>query len=312
MIEILLALKETFLSYSPSRSLIEGMMKYDFKVGVPRVNLMQLCFSNLAAWPLIIVIALIHLDPFKYSWTLVSLISFENPVILFLLDGRLGAMVWFFVIFFIIEWLIRKEYVLLALIFYFLNKGELHIHLASVGVLAIYLSRISYLWWLSLDALSETQKIWKSVSILQFVAWIVTTICILNALDYIQLNFLFNENSDLSRFNFLCIVVVLYHVCSHLFLSLWGHFYFQKKIEPSNLPTYYSTAHWILRFNMSYYLQKLLKNKLSAQSEKHAESQKQFDELKIVSPGLVKLSVESVLKKETAFLKEAGLRISKI
>ncbi|MEQ1723718.1 MAG: hypothetical protein ABL930_11120, partial [Pseudobdellovibrio sp.] len=254
----------------------------------------------------------IYFDPVKFSWTLVSLFSFENPVILFLLDGRLGTMMCFFVIFFVLEWLIRKEYVLLAVIFYFLNKGELHIHLASVGVLAVYLSRISYLWWLSLDAQSETQKIWKSVSILQLVAWIVSAICILNALDYVQINLLFNEKSELSRFNFLCIGVLLYHVCSHLFLSFWGHFYFQKKIEPSNLPTYYSTANWILRFNMSYYLQKLLKTQINSQLEKHAESQKQFDELKLVSPGLVKFSIESVLKKETDFLKEANLRISKI
>ncbi|MBY0553703.1 hypothetical protein K2P97_04185 [bacterium] len=310
--QIINAVKDTMLSYTPARSQLEGIIKYDFKIGDARTNLMQLCFSNIAMWPLIFIIATIAFDPFKNSWSLVQLLSFENPIVLFLLDGRLTAMITFFVIFFVLEWLIRKEYILIALVFYFLNRQELHINLATIAILAIYLSRISYLWWLSADVESETKKIWKAVSVLQFVAWIVSSVFILNALDYAQINYLFNQGSSLNRYDFLWFAIILHMACSHLFLCFWGHFYFKKTVEPSYLPTYFSTANWILRFNMSYYLQKLLKTQINSQIEKHTQSQKQFDELKIASPGLVKLSVESVLKKETGFLKEAGLRLSKI
>lgn len=309
--QILNAIKDTMLAYTPARSQLEGLMKYDFKIGDARTNLMQTCFSQMAAWPLIFIILAIHFDPFKYSWSIMQFVSFDNPVILFLLDGRLVPMITLFVIFFVLEWLLRKEYILLALIFYFLSRGELHIHLATSATLAVFLARISYLWWLSADVESQTKKIWKAVSILQFVAWIISAICILNALDYAQINFLFN-GPNFSRFDFLWIAVMLYLVCSHVFLCFWGHFHFKKTVEPSYLPTYFSTANWILRFNMSYYLQKLLKTQVNAQLEKHLQSQKQFDELKLASPGLVKLSVESVLKKEIGYLKEANLRLNKI
>lgn len=310
--QILFALKEVFLSYTPSRSFIEAMIKYDFKVGDAKTSEMQLCFSNLATWPLIFILLFIQLDPFKISLSLVKLLSFESSVVLFLLDGHQFNMLILFFIFYFIEWIIRKEYILIALVFYFLQRSELHIHLATVAVLAVYLSRICYLWWLSVDSESETKKIWKTVSALQLWAWIFVSFTTISALDYIQTNFLFNEASELNRVNFLCLAILLYHVFSHLFLSLWGHFYFQKNYEPANLPTYYSTTNWILRFNMSYYLQSLLKSKIAQELEKHIKNVEQLQELKILHPAMAKLSVETVLKKETDYLKEANLRIDKL
>lgn len=312
MKKILAALKDVFLSYGPGRSFVEAMIKFDFKIGEAHTNLMQICFSNLASWPLIPLLFLIFFDPFKFSWSLVGLLSFDNPVVLFLLDGRLTGMLIFFLLFFVLEWVIRKEYLFIGLIFYFLNRNELHIHLATMALLAVYVSRICYLWWLSVDSESETKKIWKSVSILQFVAWLFVALAAVSALDYLQINHLFSQSGEMTRFGFLCVTVLLYHGFSHLFLSLWGHFYFQKKSEPSQLSTYYSTANWILRFNMSYYLRSLLKTRVPQQLEKHLESESQYLELKQLNPALAHFSVGSVLGREILFLKEAGLRISKI
>lgn len=312
MKKILAALKDVLLSYGPSRSFVESMIKFDFKIGEAHTNLMQICFSNLASWPLIPLLLLIFFDPFKFSWSLVGLLSFDNPAVLFLLDGRLTGMLIFFLLFFLLEWVIRKEYVLIGLIFYFLNRNELHIHLATVALLAVYVSRICYLWWLSVDSESETKKIWKSVSILQFMAWLFVAIATVAALDYLQINHLFTQSGEMTRFGFLCVTVLLYHGFSHLFLSIWGHFYFQRTTEPSQLSTYYSTANWILRFNMSNYLRSLLKNRISQQLEKHLESESQYLELKKMNPALANFSVGLVLGREIAFLKEAGLRISKI
>lgn len=312
MKEIFFSLKEVFLSFSPARSFVESVMKYDFRIGGARLNLMQMCFSNLASWPLIPLLFLINFDPFKTTWSLTGLLTYDNPILLFLLDGHLSSMIIFFLLFYFLEWIFRKEYLMIALVFYFLNRGELHIHLATGAVLAVYLSRISYLWWLSVDSESETKKIWKSVSMLQVVAWLIVTVTTISALDYIQINYLFSQTGDLNRFNFLCISILLYHVFSHLFLSIWGHFYLQKKTEPSYLPTFFSTANWILRFNMSYYLQSLLKNKVADQLEKHLKNEIQFQQLKAENPALANFSIGDVLRKEIGFLKESSVRLGKI
>ena len=40
----------------------------------------------------------------------------------------------FFTVFYVLEWLFRVEFLFLAVILYFLNKGELHLNLAVVSV----------------------------------------------------------------------------------------------------------------------------------------------------------------------------------
>lgn len=309
---ILNAVKEALLSFTPARSLIESMMKYDFRIGEPRGQLMQLCFSNLAAWPLALVIALVAWDPFGRAWSLVAQLGFESPVVLFLLNGRPLPMLAVFALMFFLEWIFRKEYILLGLVFYLLGRSELHIHLATVAVLGVYLARICYLWWLAVDCESRTRRLWQWASSLQLLAWGVAAVMALNALDYLQVNHLFNEAGGMSRFRFLILVVGLYHVFSHLFLCLWGHFSFQRAADPAQLPVYYSTAAWILRFSMSHHLQNLLRGQVAAQLEKHQAHQRDLAQLKSQSPGLATLPVGEVLQREILHLKEANLRLTRI
>ena len=63
---------------------------------------------------------------------------------------------------------------------------------------------------------------------------------------------------------------------------------------------------------MSNYLRSLLKARIPQQLEKHLESELQYVELKKLNPALANFSVGPVLGREISFLKEAGLRISKI
>lgn len=312
MRQIFAALKEVFLCFSPERSFLESMMKIDFKIGDYKTNMMQLCFSNLGSWPLLIICTLIYLDPFRYSWSLSEALSFTNPLVLFLLSGQMLSMLQFFILFFVLQWIIRKEYILLAVVLYFTHRSELHIHLAVMAVLAIYLSRISYLMWLTMDTLSHTKRIWKSIGILQLFSWLICTIMVMSALDYIQIRHLFKEGTQLSRFNFICVTILVYHTLSHLFLSLWGHFYIQQKFDPSQLNTYFSTSHWILRFDLSYYLQSKLKTKVNEQIAQHELSLRQYQELKALNKGATLGSIHEVLNQEIVFLKEAQIRLSKI
>lgn len=317
--EILLALQEVFLSYTPERSFTQSMIKFDFKLGSERSNLMQLCFSNLAAWPLFFILLLIRLDPFRRAWHLVDFLSFDHPVMLFLLNGQLLNMLSFFFIFFIAEWLIKKEYLLIAIVFYFINRSEIHIHLATASILAIYLSRLCYLSLLVAQPASLTQQIWSAVGRLQLLAWGLVALTTFKVLDFIQVHFLFNETSELNRFNFLIVVILLYHGFCHLFLSLWGHFYILKKREPTFLPVYYSTGDWVLKFNKDDKFNKTNKKLLSAlrdktteQLQKHQESRKQLQELQKQNVGLQRLPIEKVLNQEIENLKQAELHLAKI
>lgn len=313
---IMNAIKEAICTLSVKKCQLEAIMKWDFKVGNPRENFMQLCFSNLAAWPLFTVILILNFDPFRFSWSLAEIFSYDNSFILFLLDGRLTPMLVTFFGFFVAEWLFRKEYFFIFGLLFFLNKGELHINLALAGCLAVYLSRICYGWWMVVDSESKTRKIWQISNLLQFAAWLITAVGSVYAVDYLQVNSYFAAPNDLnswqSRLNFMAIVFFSYHLVSHILLSAWGHFYFRIADDPSDLPVYYSTSNWILRFDLSDNLLSQVKKTIETQLAKYGQNQKQYEELKSLNPKLSTLPFEAVLNKEISYLKEAGLRISKI
>ncbi|MBC7421608.1 MAG: hypothetical protein H7328_12845 [Bdellovibrio sp.] len=307
---ILSAIQGTLLSFSFSRNMQEAMMKYDFKIDAPRKNLMQLCFSPLAAWPFFIMLGMIYIDPTKYAFTLQRLLGENRSLGLFLLDGSLSAMLVTFGIFFISEWVFRKEYLLVGIVFYFLAKSDLHLHLATAAVLSVYLSRACYLFWLKNTLESRSRKIWTIATALNLIAVIVVVMASIYALDYLQANQYFSGSISANRFEFLTSMVVAFYAVPLLFLSAWGHFYVRRRVEPSFLPIYFSTSNWILLFNMSSYLQKLLLEKTSHVLAEHKKSVKQFNEIKDQSPGLGMNHLLTTLNKEISYLQVASSRLT--
>lgn len=309
-VKIKRAVLDSVLSYSTSRSLLESMMKLDFKIGDRHTALMQLCFSYLAAWPGFLLIGLFWFKPFEALPLLSNWLGPDHLFVLSLLSGQLSSMLTAFVVIFVIQWVLRKEYLLIFLLFYLQSRGEIHIHLSVTVLLALYFSRTCYLWWLSVDSVDQTKKIWKSVSILQMLVWLAVAGVTLFLLDHIQRNFLWGESVLWSgRYGFLVVVLLCYHALNHLGLSLWGHFYFRRPAEPSDLPIYYSTANWILRFNMSHHLQNLLRNRLSEQMSLHQEHQRKLSDL---PPHLRQGRLQEVVSGELGYLREANLRLTKI
>ncbi|MGZ3690430.1 MAG: hypothetical protein ACXVAX_02935 [Pseudobdellovibrio sp.] len=309
---ILSALKNVFLAGSVFKCELEALIKWDFKIGSGRENLMQLCFSSLAAWPLLLGLLIISLDPFKTSFSLVNLLSYDNPFVLALLDGRTNMMLLFFAVFFVGEWLFRQSSYFILILAYLMNRSELHINLAIISMMAILLSQNCYLWWAVVDIKSETKLIWQRVQLLQFISWIISVVSALRALDYLQINHLFNEETYLNRMNFTVIVLVFYLVVRFLLLSIWGHFYFKKTQDPSFLGLHYSTSQWFLRFAISDGLEKTLKESVEQQLQQHQANARNFVELKMQNPGLGRLPLEVVLTSEIEYLKESLLRLSKI
>ncbi|MBY0452673.1 MAG: hypothetical protein K2P92_06530, partial [Bdellovibrionaceae bacterium] len=196
------AIREDLLLLSPANALLESMMRYDFKIGDQRQTSMQMCFAYLAAWPLLLAAFLITVDPFKNSWSLTRLLSDENSFLHFLLDGHGQTMLIFFFTFFVVEWLVRSEQVLVVILLYFLNRGELHVHLALSAALGIYLSRICYQWWAVYDLSGRNRFIWNRVNQIQLVGWVAASAVSIFALDYMSGNHLFEREGLMTRLNF--------------------------------------------------------------------------------------------------------------
>ncbi len=307
---IIAAVKEALLSFFPNRSYYEAMMKYDFKIGLPRQNLMQLCFSPLAAWTLFVLLGLVYIDPTKYFFSLQKALGPESYMSTFLLSGQVSIMMGSFFVFYFLEWILRKEYLLVVLVFYFLAKSDIHIHLATSAILGIYFSKSCYLWWFHVDLESESRKIWKAVTNLLLLNWLIISIITLLSLDYLQANHFFSGSMAQNRFEFLLLVIFAMYLGVFLLLSLWGHFFARRKIEPSLLPIYYSTEKWILRFKMSAYLKRLLKVRIDAVLPEHLKSSEKFAEIKDQSPGLSLSYLVTTLKKEISYLQEASSRLT--
>lgn len=303
-------LKESFLCYTPNRSFYESMMKFDFKIENEKNAMMQLCFSAFAAWPLYVGLLLIYLDPTKYSWTLHKYMADDNQFGLFLLDGRFSAMAIVFAVFFFLEWIFRKEYLFEFIIFYFLLKTDIHLHLALSMLLAVYLSRFCYLWWFYIGLENTAGQIWRKACSRLLMAWVVVAAISLYGLDYLQFNRYFTSSVSENRFEFLVFILFLLHSTMSLFLMIWGHFFTRRKVEPSHMPIYFSTTIWILRFNMSYYLKKLLKEATALQIEKNKSHAAQIVQIKDQSPVIQLENIQSILKKEMAYLKEASSKLT--
>lgn len=308
------ALKEVILALSPTRSFYEAMMKFDFKIDPPRQTLMQLCFSQLASWPLCLCFIFIYFDPFLSSISLQQVLQKflgpENSISFYLLDGHSQNMLVFFIGFFILEWVVRHEQVLLIIVLWLVKRSDLHFHLGVAALFGIYLSRCCYLWWFAVDLQSLTKHIWLRVTSILLLSWILTSAVGLYLLEWLHLNHFFSASVAENRFEFLVLIWVIWTVTSHVLLSVWGHFYFKKEKEPTDLPQYYSTASWILRFNMSFSLKKKMREQVAEAIKRHQELLKQSQQLTDVSPGFQMNGLLKVLQAEVNHLQIASSRLT--
>ncbi len=304
------ALKNVLLSFSVGHSLYESMMSYDFKIRDAKTSLMQLCFSHLASWPLFIMVIIIYINPFKYSFTVQNLFGSESQISFFLLDGHLSPMAICFSVLFLIEWIFRKQALLTLLIFFMLAQSDLHIHLAVACVLGIYLSWYCHNWWFHIDLESQTKKIWQKVTNLQLLTWLIVSVGALTSLNYLQFNQFFAASLSENRYQFLVLIIFSFHALAFIFSAIWGHFFFRRQIEPSFLPIYYSTAKWILRIKLSNHFKNLLQQRVKSVLTDHQQARAQFQTVKDQSLGIERSPLINTLNKEIGLLEEASSRLT--
>lgn len=306
------AIREVLLLLSPANALLESMIRYDFKIGDQRQTSMQMCFAYLAAWPLLLAAVLVAFDPFKNSWSLTQLLSEQSSFVHLLFDGHGSVMLGFFFTFFVIEWLVRSEQVLVVILFYFLSRSELHVHLALASVWGIYLSRICYQWWAVYDLTGRQRFIWSRVCQIQMVGWVAATIISLFALDYMSGNHLYQSEGVLTRLNFVVVMLVMFFAGTQLLLIVWGHFYFNRPLDPSFIPISYSTGRWVLRFKLSAHMRDDLNRTTELQIQKHNIRINELTTLKQEAPLVDLQRLVWALETERDYLKEARQRISQI
>ncbi len=302
------ALKGSFFSFSVPDNLMQSFVRWDFKIGDNQTNLMQVCFSSVAAFWLIAFLLVLNFDLTPVNWSLTNIFGHESVLILTILDGRLNNMMTFFFIFFVIEWLIRKETILLILIGYFLSRGEWHLNLAVASALGIYLSRITYFFWAGLDLDSEAKTVWNNLHRLQLLIYVAFAAGGLWTLDFFQSGYLLQKTGYFSRLNFFIYFLIVFHFANQILLSLWGHFYFKKIREPSDIWIHYSTANFILRFNIAKPLLKQIIDISKVQIQKNEKHKADFQELQKINPVVTDSAINHALEKTQTYLKEALAR----
>lgn len=304
------SLTEVALSFSVQRSEIESMMKVDFKIGHERTNLMQLCFSTLAAWPLFILIAILYFEPTKASWSLQQSLSQGSEVAFWLLDGRLENMALFFGIFFILQWIFRQEFFFISVVFYFLLKSDIHFHVAIASISAIIFSRSCYLWSMHLALKSFSKKIWKTFTSLQLVGWLVGSVISFLLVDQLEVNRYFSESITENRFEMALLSLGIIYFFQFLSVCVWGHFSFQQKKEPTDFPICYSTTAWILRFKMRSSFKKQIKEQTEKYLALHQQNLEELKSIKDLSPVSIPFQINQVLQTEIEYLKTASSRLT--
>ena len=304
------ALLQVVLSLSPVRSQLEAMIKIDFKIADARASWMQLCFSSLAAWPLLTFLIVLYINPNISSWTLQKVFQSHTDFVFWLLDGRLLNMGLFFLGFIILQLVIRNEYILISAIFYFLLKSDIHFHLALTAVLGTLLSRSSWMCWLHRSLQSEARKIWKVAMSSQLLAWFVAAAIIILVLQFLQSNGFFAESATASRPEFFLYSLVFIYFLQFLFLSFWGHFKFQQKKEPTNFPICYSTAMWLQKIKLRSDFRNTLKAHVKSRILLHQNNLDELVTIKDLSPVSIPFQISQILQTEISYLKIAASQLT--
>ena len=308
--EIKSALKSVLMSFTPRRALIESMIRIDFKLGDEKAELMKLCFAPLAAWTLFVLLALIYVDPTKNLWSLQRLLQ-DNYLITFqLLDGRMQNALFFLMMFLVLERLIRNEYLLIALVFYFLAKSDLHFHLALAAVSGIFLGRSTHYWALRKTLVSTVAKTWRTVALWHVFAAIVSLAVTVFALENLANSGYFGESVSVNRREFFIYSVALNYFIQFLFLAMWGHFRPIKKIEPTDFPINYSTSTWFGKLRLRRRFVEAVRIQVTNKTLLHQSNLNELNAINDLSPASIPAKISKILQTELQFLILASSRLT--
>ncbi len=304
------ALRTVFIALSSSRCQQEAMIKIDFKIGEARANWMQLCFAALADWPLVGLLIFLYFSSTIFSWTLQKTFQNQTDFVFWLLDGRIANMSLFFVMFFVLQWALRNEVLLINALFYFLLKSDIHFYLALSALTGIFISQNLSMWWLHRKLVSDARNIWRTATALELLGSALGGLFIFCGLQYLQFNGFFSSSAAANRSEFFFYAFIFVKFLQFLLTTVWGHFRFQRKIEPTNFPICYSTSRWLGKINLRADFKKLVLQQVQSRIQLHQKNLDELVSIKDLGPVSIPFKISQILQAELSFLKIACSRLT--
>ena len=244
-------LKLTLKSFSVLKNQHEALVTLDFDKTQRREALMRLCFSPLAAWPLLVVLLLLIVNPVRYHFSLTQMLGMENPIVytLFGMDWLYASILTAAV--FVLSFLTRKELVIIAFIGYFISQGDMHLLIGLSLLACTILARIltNLRWIRSLESYSKS--IWLLTGFISFISWAAAVHLSFEFYNSLSRAGYFSQSMFANRLEFFILVVCMYYGFELIVLSVWGHFYTMKNPEPSDFSIKYSSSSLLNKLSLS-------------------------------------------------------------
>ncbi len=241
-------IKKILLQFSASKVQHESLVAYDFKMTDKKSALMQMCFSALANWSLIIIFALLYINPLRYQFSIHSFFEADSRLVFWAYSENF---LWGFLIFTVLASLVNIEILWLSILAWLISNGEIHVLISVGGVTGVFFASARRNLKLMTFMQSKIKKVWMYFSLAQIAA--VFTSAILNYFIYVNLkNFgYFSTTMTINRFEFFIFAVALHNFIQFVVLSLWGHFYARYTTEPSDWIISYSSAEILNKLSLS-------------------------------------------------------------
>lgn len=288
----------TLKTFSIIKNQHQALVTLDFDKDKRREALMRLCFSNLAAWPLILVLLLFIINPLRYHFSLTQKLGLDNVFVqtLFGTDWLYASILITSV--FVIAFLTRKELLLIGLVGFFVSQGDMHLLIALSLLACIILARvlINLRWIRFLE--SFTKSVWMVTGFLGFVSWALAVHLSFEFYNWLLKSGFFSQSMFANRLEFFIVIVCVYYGLDLLVMSVWGHFYNKKNADPSQFNVKYSSSLILKKLSLGQTFKDNLKDQIT--SIKNSKPVYENADLDLLPTRLVKLH-----RKEESFLTKA-------
>jgi hypothetical protein len=232
-------IKKVIRTFSPAQAQHEALVGLDFKTSDEKSALMQMCFSVFSNWPLAVIFILFLINPLRYQFSIHRFFEADGRLMLWAYSENffLG-----FIIFLLLQTLIRSELLWLSVIGWFISNGDIHVFISVGCVVGVFFASARRNLKLIPLLEAKMKKTWTYFSMLQLLGLLLAAV--INYFLYFNLkNFgFFSATMNVNRFEFFILVVLLHHGIQLGVFSIWGHFYSRRKIEPADWKVSYSTA----------------------------------------------------------------------
>lgn len=271
-------LKKTLVCASVIKNQHESLVTLDFENKSRRSSLMRLCFSALAAWPLVLFLIAVAVNPWRYHLSLTQFLGMDHFISQFLFDLNFKTVAILVILFFSLALGLRKEGILTGFLGLLITQGDLHLSLGIILLSGIFLARHLFNLTLVRSLCDYTKTVWTAASVLSFLSWVIGTLLCFEIYQFLLQLGLYSKSMHAFRIESFILFVAIYYFLEIFILSLWGHFHFQRNLETTYYNIKYSSALILHRLTLGRLFKNALKQQiLSLQQTKSVYSQKDLD-----------------------------------